>query len=55
MPINIKENFSLLEEEWEPVRSQGEMEDCPSLYMVDYLDGEEPKVFWKQELIPAEN
>jgi len=30
------------------------MEDCPSLHLVDYMDGKEPEMFRKQELLSAE-
>ncbi|XP_049387323.1 uncharacterized protein LOC125851597 [Solanum stenotomum] len=36
---------SLLEQRWESVRTQGEMEDCPCLHLVVYMDGEEPEKF----------
>lgn len=31
------------------------MEDCPNMHLVDYMDGKEPEMFWKQELLSAKS
>jgi len=40
-----KGSFGMLESGWKSVGAQGEMEDCPSLHLVDYLAGKESKMF----------
>lgn len=53
MPRNIKKALAWWNTD-ENQSTQQEKEDCPCLYLVVYMDGEEPEMFWKQELFYAE-
>ncbi|KAG5601106.1 hypothetical protein H5410_032476 [Solanum commersonii] len=48
-------SFGMLKSGWKSVREQGEMEDCPSLHLVDYLAGKESEMFREQELLYGED
>lgn len=57
--MSIKEALALVKQIWESgnqsrLGTHGDMEDCPSLDLVNYMDGKEPDMFRKQELLSAE-